>query len=125
MPIRFVAKSHRRRSALLVGLLLASVSMSSSYAFERVGVGARHFFQCFGLMLGNPPSHEDNCLPNRVPGPFGSIQEAGGNDGVVAVPVVVPPVVTPPVVEPPVIVAPPPPPVVEDPTCNCGPCYAI
>lgn len=120
MPIRFVAKSHRRRSALLIGLLLASVSMSPVHALERVQTGARHFFQCLGLMLGNPPAHEDNCLPNRVPGPFGSIQETGGGDGIIVAPVIVPPVVT-----PPVVVEPPPPPVVEEPTCNCGPCYAI
>jgi hypothetical protein len=99
---------------VLIGLLMAGVAIQPANAVDNVRREVRHFFECLGLMIGNPPGHADNCLPNRVPSPNGSIQSTTG--GVSAVPVVAP---TPPVVLPP----PPPPP--APPACVCGACYAL
>lgn len=122
MRFRFVTLWRYRRRPLLIGLLMASVSVLPVHAFENVRREAKHFFECLGLMISDPAMHEENCLPNRVPGPFGSIQSPGDGSGVVVVaPVVVPPAAVPPVVAPPVA-APPAPPVVP-PACACGACY--
>jgi len=107
MRFRFVTSWRYRQKPMLIGLLMASVSIVPAHAIENVRREARHFFECLGLMIGNPAVHEDNCLPNRVPGPFGSIQSTGSG-GAVAAPVV----------------APPPPPAAP-PACACGACYAI
>lgn len=109
MPFRFMTFLGGRRRPLLIGLLMASVSVLPVHAFENVRREAQHFFECLGLMIGNPPVHAQNCLPNRVPGPFGSIQSPGeSGDMVVVVPVVAPPV-----------------PPAAPPACVCGPCNAI
>ena len=107
MPMRIVTPPGRRLWAVLVSLFLACISIQPAVAVETVRREVKHFFECLGLMIGNPAVHEDNCLPNRVPGPFGSIQSTGSG-GVVAAPVV----------------APPPPPAAP-PACACGACYAI
>lgn len=107
MRFRFVASLLYRPQSVFLGMLMASVSIVPAHAIENVRREARHFFECLGFMIGSPAVHEENCLPNRVPGPLGSIQSTGGG-GVVSAPVVAPP-------------APP----AAPPACVCGACYAI
>lgn len=117
MPVRSPKQVHRRW-AVLFGLLMTGVAIQPANAVDNVRREVRHFFECLGLMIGNPPAHADNCLPNRVPSPNGSIQSTSG--GVAAAPPVAPIV---PVA--PVVVLPPPPPPPAPPACACGACYAI
>lgn len=121
----------RLRRAGLVSLLLTTVSLPPAFAIDRVGPGLQHFFSCFGEMLSDPNQHSQNCLPNRVPNPTGSISTSSGTNVVPVVPtptpvvVVVPAVVAPPAPAPvpePVVTPPPPPPPAPDP-CACGACY--
>lgn len=99
MPL---SKRPRRYAILLAVLSSTALVAPQAYSFERVVVGARHFFQCLGLMLSKPDVHAQECLPNRVESPFGSMSGTTGGPSVAA-----------------------PPPVDDDdeePICNCGPC---
>ena len=127
------------RRALVAATLTASfLAVPQAQALDRVAIGARHFFQCLGLLLSDPKVHEAECLPNNVQ--FTYSLDSGGGDAKAIVPPVAPPViaappppppppppeepVAEPVAEPPVVVTPPPPPPPAPDPCACGACYA-
>lgn len=133
LPFRLFPRVRLRQAGIL-SLLLTTVSLPSSFAIDRVGPGLQHFFSCFGVMLSDPNQHSQNCLPNRVPNPTGSISTSSGTNVVPVIPapapvvpavVVVPVVAAPPAPTPdPVVTPPPPPPPAPDP-CACGACYVF
>lgn len=54
----------RRRRAVAAASLLLLGAAPQAQAQEVNGI--RHFFECFGLMIGNPNEHTVECLPNNV-----------------------------------------------------------
>ncbi len=88
-------------------------------------------------MISDPNQHSQNCLPNRVPNPTGSISTSSGTNVVPVVPtptpvvVVVPAVVAPPAPAPvpdPVVTPPPPPPPrrpIRAPAAPATPCSPV
>lgn len=103
-----------RRRALLTATLCASFLVApQAQSFERVVIGARHYFHCLGLMLSDPRAHEAECLPNNMV--LTQSLTTGSSPTPVATPPAPPPVV--------IVTPPPPPPPAPDP-CACGSCYA-
>lgn len=106
----------RRRKLIALTFSVSFLAAPHAQAFEQsVVVGAKHFFECLGLLLTDSYAHEQECLPNRVVGPFDSIASSTSSPGTVAPPPPPPP--------PPPVVVPPPPPPPPPPVCVCGPCY--
>lgn len=110
------------RWAVPAGMLLASVSFTPGHAVDNVIRETRHFFECFGMMIGDPDAHARNCLPNRVV-LNGPIHQTTGGDFVPPPPPAPPMVEPPPPPPPPPVIEPPAPPIAPDP-CACGSCYA-
>lgn len=112
-----VNRDARHRALVAATAVAAFLAAPQVQAFDRVAVGARHFFQCLGLMLSDPDQHSQNCLPNRVVTSYGSISGSGGGSGRLVL-------VVPPDNVPPDVVTPPPPPPPPEPCSACGACYA-
>jgi hypothetical protein len=117
----FLKRSARRRALVAVTLSASFLAAPQAQSFEAVAIGARHFFECFGLMLGKPAVHAQECLPNRVKPSLESLN-TGGGDGFAQIK---PPVVVPPPVEPPPVIEPPEPPEEPSEPCACGPCAPV
>ena len=84
--------SRKKRIAIAAGVLLAAGAAGSYASANDLGSGAIHFVECFGLMIVDPDTHANNCLPNTVKVEFGSISSPGGPPAPAPVtPVVVPP----------------------------------
>jgi hypothetical protein len=95
----------RRRKVIALTLSASFIAAPQAHAFQDVVEGTRHFFQCFGLMIGDPNEHSVECLPNRVVTSGPLVTEGGGpstRD----------------------IIAPPPPPPPPVPCTPCGSCYS-
>ncbi|UJW85188.1 hypothetical protein [Devosia sp. SL43] len=107
MPLSKAAA--RRRKVIALTLSVSFVAAPQVNAFQDVVEGTRYFFECLGLMVGDPNEHAVECLPNRVVSSGPLVTQSGGAGG--------PDIVAPP---PPVVIPPPaPPPVPVDP-CVCG-----
>jgi hypothetical protein len=63
------------RSAVLA-ILIAAGALPAQAADPTVRGQARHFFECFRLMLTAPATHADECGPG-VPAPYDSASDIG------------------------------------------------
>ena len=129
-------RSARHRALLAATLCASFLAAPHAQSFERVVVGARHYFECLGLLLSDPKAHAAECLPNNVAITSSSLSSTSSGSSFdfttpppeeeeppVEPPVEEPPVEEPPE-EPPVVVTPPPPPPPAPDPCACGSCYA-
>lgn len=115
MPLSKAAA--RRRKVIALTLSVSFVAAPQVNAFQDVVEGTRYFFECLGLMVGDPDIHAVECLPNRVVSSGPLVTESGGPSG--------PDIVAPPPAPPPVVVVPPPPPPPPPAPCvACGSCYS-
>ncbi|MET3926516.1 hypothetical protein [Devosia sp. 2618] len=79
--MKSLKKRLRLAAILLVSASAVAVAMPKANAFETVVIGTRHFVHCFGLMIGKPDVHAQQCLPNNVHTEYGSISSMTGSAG--------------------------------------------
>jgi hypothetical protein len=90
------ASGRRRRRLWAASISAALIVTPQAQAFERIIRGVDRFVYCAGLMLSDPKTHAENCLPSRVVSPPDSLLSGNSDPGPVT------------------LVAPPPPPVVAN-----------
>lgn len=65
MQVLSLTRIARRRRAVAAASLLLLGAAPQAQAQSEVN-GVQHFFECFGLMIGDPNEHAVECLPNNV-----------------------------------------------------------